>query len=150
MPTITPFLWFDGHLAEALAFYTELFDDAVTEGVSTGPDGGVYMATLSLHGQRLILLNGGPHYELTPAFSLFVSVEGQDELDHYWDALCKEGEPSRCGWLVDKFGLSWQIVPTCLGQLMGDPDRERADRVTHAMLTMEKLDIAALQAEHDA
>jgi len=107
------------------------------------------MARLRLAGQELVLLNGGPVYQLTPAFSLFVSVEGQDEVDRYWDALIDGGEPSRCGWLVDRFGVSWQIVPTALGRLMGDPDRERAGRVTQAMLGMVKLDVAALQAAYD-
>ena len=95
-------------------------------------------------------LDGGPSHALTPAFSLFVSVEGQDEVDRYWDALVVGGEPGRCGWLVDRFGLSWQVVPTILGQLMGAQDRERADRVVQAMLAMSKLDVAGLQAAYDA
>ena len=149
MPTITPFLWFDGRVAEAVRFYTTVFGDSAILEESPGPDGELFMARLRLAGQELVLLNGGPVYQLTPAFSLFVSVEGQDEVDRYWDALIDGGEPSRCGWLVDRFGVSWQIVPTALGRLMGDPDRERAGRVTQAMLGMVKLDVAALQAAYD-
>ncbi len=155
MPTITPFLWFDGQVAEAVAFYTSVFGDSVvlsttpySEG-GAGPAGELMMAHFRLAGQELMVLNGGPHYSLTPAFSLFVSVDTQEEVDYYWDRLCDGGEPSRCGWLVDRFGLSWQIVPTALGRLMGDPDPERAARVTQAMLAMNKIEVAGLQAAYD-
>jgi predicted 3-demethylubiquinone-9 3-methyltransferase (glyoxalase superfamily) len=150
MPTITPFLWFDGRLGEALAFYTSVFDDSAVLERVPGPGDTVMMARLRLGGAELMALDGGPVYPLTPAFSLFVSVEGQDEVDRYWDALVEGGEAGRCGWLVDRFGLSWQVVPTILGQLMGDPNRERADRVVQAMLAMSKLDVAGLQAAYDA
>ena len=111
--------------------------------------GQVMLASFSLNGQEVMALNGGPVYELSPAFSFFVSCEDQDEVDRYWDALIEGGEPSECGWLVDRFGLSWQIVPTALGRLMSDPDRERAGRVMQAMLGMVKLDVAGLQAAYD-
>ena len=123
MPTITPFLWFDGRLEEAVTFYTSIFGDSAVLDRTPGPEGGLMMARFRLAGLELMALDGGPHYAHTPAFSLFVSVEGQEEVDRYWDALVDGGEPSRCGWLVDRFGLSWQVVPTRLGQLMGDPDR---------------------------
>ena len=98
-----------------------------------------------LEGQKFTALNGGPIFKFTPAISFFVNCESQEELDHYWDALSEGGEEGQCGWLTDKYGLSWQIVPTALGQLMGDPDPEKAGRVTQAMLKMTKLDIAELQ-----
>lgn len=149
MPTITPFLWFDGRLGEAVDFYTSLFgDSAVLERVP-GPEDSVMMARFRLAGVELMALDGGPAHALTPAFSLFVSVEGQAEVDHYWDALVEGGEAGQCGWLVDRFGLSWQVIPTALGELMGAPDRERAGRVMQAMLTMSKLDVAGLQAAYD-
>ncbi|HXK20950.1 MAG TPA: VOC family protein [Polyangiaceae bacterium] len=111
-----------------------------------GGGGKVMSVTFELAGQRLIALNGGPHYQLTPAFSLFVSVTTQAELDRIWDALLAGGgKPSRCGWLVDRFGLSWQVVPTVLGKLMSDPDPERSSRAVQAMMGMVKLDIAALE-----
>jgi len=107
------------------------------------------MASFRLAGQDFMGLNGGPMYAFTPAISLFVSCEGQDEVDYYWDRLVEGGSPSRCGWLVDRFGLSWQIIPTALGRLMGDPDPERAGRVMQAMLAMTKIEVAGLQAAYD-
>jgi predicted 3-demethylubiquinone-9 3-methyltransferase (glyoxalase superfamily) len=150
MATITPFLWFNGRIREAADFYASVFGaDAVVE-TSGGPGDELMSATVEALGQRFIIFNGGPHYALTPAFSLFVLVEGQDEVDHYWDALLDGGEMSRCGWLVDRFGVSWQIVPTALPRLMGDPDRAKAQRVIDAMLGMQKLVVAELQAAYDA
>jgi len=148
MPTITPFLWFDNQLEEAMSFYASVFGDSAVLG-TPGPAGEVMMATFRLAGQDFMGLNGGPMYAFTPAISLFVSCEGQDEVDYFWDRLCEGGSPSQCGWLVDRFGLSWQIIPTALGRLLGDPDRERAGRVMQAMLGMVKLDIAGLQAAYD-
>ncbi len=152
MTTITPFLWFEEKLDEAVAFYTSLFGDSALlsttrfpEG-SPGPAGEIMMATFRLAGQQFMALNGGPRFSFTPAISFLVSVEGQDEVDRLWDALCEGGAPGQCGWLVDRFGLSWQIVPTALGQLMGDPDPQRAGRVMQAMLGMTKIEIAGLQA----
>lgn len=104
MPTITPFLWFDGRVGEAVAFYTSVFGDGAVLDQAPGTDGDVMMATVRMGGSELMLFNGGPHHSLTPAVSLFVSVDGQDEVDHYWSALVEGGEPGRCGWLVDRFG----------------------------------------------
>lgn len=149
MTSITPCLWFDGRVDEALDFYTSLFGDAAILDRTPGPDGQVLTARLHLAGQDLMILNGGPHFALTPAFSLFLSVEGQDEVDKYWDALCDGGEPSQCGWLVDRFGVSWQVVPTILGELLGGSDPEGSGRAMQALLAMTKLDVAALQAAYD-
>ena len=155
MPKITPFLWFDGRVGEVVDFYTSLFGDSAVldttrypEG-SPGPAGEVMIATFRLGGQEFMALNGGPQFEFTPAISFFVSCEGQDEVDHLWDRLVEGGSPGQCGWLVDRFGLSWQIVPTALGQLMGDPDPERAGRVMHAMLAMTKIEIAGLRDAYE-
>jgi len=150
VPTITPFLWLDGRVGEAVDFYTSLFDDSAVIDSSPGPDGDVFLATFTLGGQEFMILNGGPHYSLTPAFSMFLSLESQEEVDRYWDALGEGGEPGPCGWLVDRFGVSWQVIPSVLGRLMGDPDPVRAGRVRDAMLAMSKIDVAGLQAAYDA
>ena len=152
MPTITPFLWFDGDLAEPIAFYTSIFPD--TAGPDTlGPndDGPIFTATMELCGQQLMLLNGGPvHAGFTESISLFVSVETQDEIDDLWERLTADGgETGRCGWLKDRFGLSWQVVPTVLGSLIGSSNRTRAQQAIDTMMQMDKLDIAALQAAYD-
>ena len=155
MSKVTPFLWFDGHVEEAVEFYTSVFGDSAVLEVtrypegSPGPAGGVMTARLRLADQEVMLLDGGPHYQLTPAFSFFVSCEDQDEVDHFWGRLLEGGTPSQCGWLTDRFGLSWQIVPTALMQLMGDPDPARSGRVMKAMLAMTKIEIAGLQAAAD-
>jgi predicted 3-demethylubiquinone-9 3-methyltransferase (glyoxalase superfamily) len=152
MPTVTPFLWFDDQLEAALARYAEVFDDFEVVDVRRWPDampergGQVMSARFRLLEQEVMALNGGPHYTLTPAFSLFVACDGQDEIDRYWNALVEGGTPLMCGWLTDRFGVSWQIIPSELDQLLGDPDPERAGRATQAMLTMVKLDLAALRA----
>jgi predicted 3-demethylubiquinone-9 3-methyltransferase (glyoxalase superfamily) len=149
MQTITPFLWFDNNLEEALAFYTSIFKDSEILNVNrAGPDGPLFMATFRLNGQTLMGLNGGPMYKFTEALSMFVSVETQDEVDHLWDSLSAGGELQQCGWLKDKFGLSWQIVPTALGELMGGPDPARSQRVMQAILKMVKIDIQALRDAH--
>ena len=149
MQTITPFLWFDNNLEEALAFYTSIFKDSEILNVNrAGPDGPLFMATFRLNGQTLMGLNGGPMYKFTEALSMFVSVETQDEVDYLWDSLSAGGELQQCGWLKDKFGLSWQIVPTALGELMGDPDPAKSQRVMQAMLKMVKLDIQGLRDAH--
>jgi predicted 3-demethylubiquinone-9 3-methyltransferase (glyoxalase superfamily) len=152
MPTITPFLWFDGDLAEPIAFYTSIFSHPATPDVHpTIEDGPVFSATIELCGQRLMLLNGGPaHAGFTESISLFVSVDTQTEIDDLWERLtADDGEPGRCGWLKDRYGMSWQIVPDVLGSLLGSSDRTRAHQATDAMLQMTKLDIAALQAAYD-
>ena len=141
---ITPFLWFDGKAEEAANFYVSLFEDSNVLNVSRGPDGKAFMVTFQLAGQEYYALNGGPRYSLTPAFSLFVHCKTQEEVDGFWDKLCADGgEESRCGWLVNKFGLSWQIIPDALGELMGDPDPAKAGRVMQAMLQMNKIELAA-------
>ena len=152
MPSITPFLWFDTDLIEPIAFYTSLFPNAAPPEVRrSADDGPIFTATIDLCGQQLMLLNGGPaHAGFTEAISLFVSVDTQDEIDSLWERLTAGGgEPGRCGWLKDRYGLSWQVVPTVLGTLLGSPDRARAQQAMEAMLQMNKLDIAVLQAAYD-
>ncbi|HEX2877051.1 MAG TPA: VOC family protein [Polyangiaceae bacterium] len=142
---ITPFLWFDSQAAEAAAMYCEIFENSRILDTSRAGEK-VMSVTFELSGQRIMALNGGPHYKLNPAFSLFVSVETQAELDRIWEALLAGGgEPTRCGWLVDRFGLSWQVIPTALPRLMSDPDPARAGRAVQAMMGMIKLDIAGLE-----
>ena|SRR5437868_1021052 len=147
MQQITPFLWFDGEVGAAVKFYCTVFKDSKVISIM-GSGKNVMSATLRLNGQKLILFNGGPHYKLTPAFSLFISCETQQEIDYYWTRLLKGGEASRCGWLEDRFGVSWQIIPDVLGELLGDNDENKADRAMQAMLKMEKLDIKALKLAH--
>jgi predicted 3-demethylubiquinone-9 3-methyltransferase (glyoxalase superfamily) len=152
MPSITPFLWFDTDLAEPIAFYTSIFPDAEgSEAPGDGNEGPVFSASIELCGQQLLLLNGGPvHAGFTESISLLVSVETQVEIDDLWERLIADGgQASRCGWLKDRYGLSWQIVPTLLGTLLGSSNRTRAQQATDAMMTMERLDIAALQAAYD-
>ena len=146
MHGITPFLWFDDNAEEAIEFYTSIFpDSAITSMQRQGEDGPLFMATVRLAGQDLMILNGGPHYELSPAFSLFVSCEDQAEVDRYWGLLAEGGEESMCGWLVDRFGLSWQVIPAALGEYLGDPDAERRQRATEAMLSMGKIDLEGIR-----
>ena len=145
--TVTPFLWFDSAAEDAARAYTSLFADSrVVEVTRAG--GRVQSATIVLAGQRYILFNGGPHFALDAAFSLMVQVETQEELDAIWDALIAGGKASRCGWLVDRFGVSWQVVPSALPTLLGDADPAKAKRALDAMLGMQKLDIAALKQAH--
>ncbi len=149
MQKITPFLWFDDNLEDAMEFYAGIFDDARIVSVSrAGGDGPVFTATFELAGQTFMGLNGGPEFKFTEAFSLFVNCEDQAEVDRLWERLSAGGEVQMCGWLKDKFGLSWQIIPKQLGELMGDPDPAKAKRVMDAMLQMKKIDVAALQKAH--
>lgn len=156
MQKITPFLWFDNNAGEAIELYTSVFKNSKTINVrrygKTGPmpEGTVMTGTIELEGQQFMLLNAGPMFSFTPAISLYVNCETQEEVDYYWERLTADGgKESRCGWLEDKFGLSWQIVPSILGELLGDPDQARADRAMSAMMQMGKLDIAALKAAAD-
>lgn len=152
MLSITPFLWFDTDLAEPIAFYTSIFPAAASPDLHrSAGEAPVFAATLELCGQKLMLLNGGPvHAGFTEAISLFVSVETQNEIDDLWHRLIDNGgEPGRCGWLKDRYGLSWQIVPSLLGTLIGAPDRTRAGQAMDAMMQMDKLDIAVLQTAFD-
>lgn len=153
MQPMIPFLWFDGRAGEAMQFYTSVFKNSRIESVTRAGDarvdGGILMGQFVLNGQKFIALNGGPHYSFSPAVSFFIPCETQEEIDELWSKLCEDGEPQRCGWLKDKFGLSWQIVPSALGGWLYDPDSERSSRVMQAMLSMVKLDIAGLKAAYD-
>lgn len=140
---IKPFLWFDGNAEEAARFYVSIFRDSKIE--STGS-----MATrFQIEGMQFIALNGGPQYAFSPAVSFLVSCETQAEVDELWSRLSEGGETQRCGWLKDRFGLSWQIVPTVLGDMLDDDDDEKSERVMQAMLQMDKIDIAALKRAYE-
>ncbi len=147
MNKITPFLWFNDDAEQAINFYKRVFKNVKVLDESRQPDGKLFTATIELEGQRLALLNGGPHYKLNEAFSLFVNCESQEEVDRLWHALTADGgEPGRCGWCKDKFGLSWQIIPSEMMTLMGDKDPARAGRAMQAMLQMNKIDLAVMRA----
>ncbi len=146
MQGITPCLWFNHNAEAALAFYADIFPDLRVIETVPGPDGGLLTAIFELAGQRLMALNGGPQFPLTEAISLLVSCDTQAEVDELWTKLTADGgEESMCGWLKDRFGLSWQIIPTRLMALLAGPDPARAQRATAAMLQMRKIDIAALE-----
>lgn len=154
---ITPFLWFDHEAEEAASFYVSVFPNAEIRHVSHYgegaplPAGTVLTVDFTLAGQRFTALNGGPAFTFSEAVSFVVHCQTQDEVDHYWEHLTRGGDEQaqRCGWLKDRYGLSWQIVPDQLPELLGDPDPEKAQRTMQAMLQMTKLDIAALQRAHD-
>jgi predicted 3-demethylubiquinone-9 3-methyltransferase (glyoxalase superfamily) len=147
---VIPFLWFDGTAEEATDFYLSVFKNSKRLSVMPGPDGKAMGTTFEIEGQKFHTLNGGPKYKFTPAISLFVNCETQQEVDELWAKLLSGGgKEDRCGWLRDKYGLSWQIIPTALGRLMGDKDRVKAGRVMQAMMGMVKIDIAALQRAFD-
>jgi predicted 3-demethylubiquinone-9 3-methyltransferase (glyoxalase superfamily) len=153
---IIPFLWFDGKAEEAAQFYTAIFPNSTIGEIlrngpqSPGPEGTALTVTFELEGQRLIALNGGPHYQFSPAISFVVNCETQAEVDHYWDQLSAGGKPIQCGWLNDKFGVTWQIVPTILPKLLTDKEHpDKAKRAMQVMMTMVKLDIKALQDAYD-
>jgi predicted 3-demethylubiquinone-9 3-methyltransferase (glyoxalase superfamily) len=145
MQKMTTFLWFDGNVAEAMDLYRSVFPGSKVLSTTPGPNGSLMSATFELDGQRFIAFNGGPHLKLTPAVSMYVNCETQAEVDELWAKLTDGGEESHCGWLVDRFGLSWQIIPSILPRLLGDLDREKAGRAMNAMLQMQKIDIAALE-----
>jgi predicted 3-demethylubiquinone-9 3-methyltransferase (glyoxalase superfamily) len=149
MQKITPFLWFDGKAEEAANFYVSLFPGSRIVSTMPGPDGKAMGVTFELAGQQFYALNGGPQFTFTPAISMFVNCETQAEVDELWEKISAGGQKQRCGWVTDKYGLSWQIVPTVLGRMLGDPDRNRANRVMQAMLQMEKLDSAALKRAYE-
>ena len=156
MQKITPFLWFNNQAEEAINFYISLFKNSQILSVSRygeggpGPKGAVMTATFRLDGQEFMALNGGPYFKFTEAISLFVNCETQAEVDGLWEKLSEGGEEGQCGWLKDRFGLSWQIVPTALGAMLGDPDPKKAQNVMQAMLQMTKIDIAGLRRAYDA
>jgi predicted 3-demethylubiquinone-9 3-methyltransferase (glyoxalase superfamily) len=144
---ITPFLWFDTQAEEAAQFYTSIFKGSKILAVSPGPDGSVMVVNFQLAGQEFTALNGGPRFKFSEAFSFVVSCENQKEIDEYWSRLTADGgEESMCGWLKDKFGFSWQIVPAEMGKLMSQRDPQKAGRVMEALLKMRKLDVATLKA----
>ncbi|MFI5014534.1 MAG: VOC family protein [Hyphomicrobiales bacterium] len=151
MRKITPFLWFDNQAEEAMNFYTSIFENSKVVKVSRngeagpGPKGAVMSATFQLDGQEFIALNGGPHFTFSPAISFFVNCETQQEVDELWEKLSEGGEKQRCGWLKDKYGLSWQIIPSVLGKLLQDKDATKSGRVMKAMLQMDKIDIKGLE-----
>jgi predicted 3-demethylubiquinone-9 3-methyltransferase (glyoxalase superfamily) len=145
MQKITPFLWFDGKAEEAMNFYLSIFKNAKIVSLNRGPNGMVITAKFQLDGQDFIALNGGPQFTFTDALSLFVNCERQQEVDELWEKLSEGGEAGRCGWLKDKYGLSWQVVPSVLGELMQDKDPEKSKRVMEAMFQMDKIDIKTLQ-----
>ncbi|MFL5921810.1 MAG: VOC family protein [Gaiellaceae bacterium] len=156
MPKVTPWLWFDTDGEEAAKFYTSVFPNSkiveITRHGSAGPrpEGTVLTVSFDLDGQRFVALNGGPEFSFTEAVSFMVECADQPEVDHYWNALSDGGEPGPCGWLKDRYGLSWQIVPRALHELLGDPDREKAQRVMGAMLQMGKIEIAELERAAEA
>jgi predicted 3-demethylubiquinone-9 3-methyltransferase (glyoxalase superfamily) len=151
MQKITPYLWFDTEGEDAARFYTSVFPNSriveIARYGSAGPrpEGSVMTVGFELDGQKFVALNGGPEFTFSEAISFQVSCETQDEVDEYWDRLSEGGEEGPCGWLKDRYGLSWQIVPTALFRLLDDPDREKAQRVMEAMLQMKKIEIAGLE-----
>ena len=148
MPTITPFLWFDSQAEEAMNFYISIFKNEKVLSVSRA-NGKVMSVTFELEGQKLMGLNAGPQFKFTEAISLFVDCETQEEVDELWEKLSEGGEKGRCGWLKDKYGLSWQIIPTALGKLMSDPDPEKSKAVFQAMLKMNKIVIEDLKRAYE-
>ncbi|MGH7740253.1 MAG: VOC family protein [bacterium] len=148
---ITPFLWFDGQAEEAAKFYVSLFKKSKIKSVThygeagPGEKGKVMSVVFQLEGMDFFALNGGPHFKFTPAISMFVDCETQKEVDSLWEKLSEGGRKDRCGWLQDKYGLSWQVVPSILGKLLGDKDKAKAKRVMEAMMQMSKLDIAGFK-----
>ncbi len=152
---ITPYLWFDDQAEEAARFYVSIFKDSKIVNIayyaegSPRPKGSVLTVVFQLEGQQFVALNGGPQFPFTEAISLFVNCETQAEVDELWQKLLDGGQPQMCGWLKDRYGVSWQIVPGALGAMLADPDPARAQRVTEAMLKMVKLDLAALEEAYD-
>ncbi|MEP6920321.1 MAG: VOC family protein [bacterium] len=159
MQNIIPFLWFDDKAEEAVNLYVSLFKNSKVKGIARyseeasaaagRPAGTVMTVEFELNGQPFMALNGGPHFKFTEAVSLMVNCETQHEIDEFWEKLSEGGQTSQCGWLKDKYGLSWQVVPTVLGQMMKDGDPQKSKRVMEAMLKMTKMDIALLQKAYD-
>lgn len=155
MQKISPFLWFDNQAEEAMHFYVSIFKQSKVGHIvrygdaGPGPNGSVMTASFELDGQQFTALNGGPRFKFTEAISFVVDCQDQAEVDDLWDRLSEGGEKGPCGWLKDKFGLSWQIVPSVLIELISDPDRQKSRRVMEAMLQMSKIDVAKLKAAHE-
>lgn len=155
MQKITPFLWFDGKAEEAMNFYTSIFKNSKIGDIrrygeaGPGPKGTVMSAIFELDGQEFIALNGGPQFTFSPAISFFVNRSTQEEVDELWEKLSEGGEKLRCGWLKDKYGVSWQIIPDALGKMLNDPDPQKSQRVMKAMMQMKKIDIAGLKQAYE-
>ncbi len=150
MQKITPFLWFDTQAEEAMNFYTSIFKHSKVLGVTPGPNGRAISVSFELEGQEFIGLNAGPQFKFNESISFLVDCKTQAEVDELWEKLTADGgEEGRCGWLKDKYGLSWQIIPTALNEMLSDPDPEKAGRVMQAMLKMNKIDIQGLQRAYD-
>jgi predicted 3-demethylubiquinone-9 3-methyltransferase (glyoxalase superfamily) len=155
MQKITPFLWFENQAEEAAKFYTTIFKNSkITKTMrcgdaGPGPKGSVLTIGFELDGQPVTAINGGPHYQLNPAFSFVVHCQSQEEVDYYWDKLGEEGKPMQCGWLTDKFGLSWQVLPNVMIEMLEGTDAEKSARAMQAMMQMVKLDINKLQAAYE-
>jgi predicted 3-demethylubiquinone-9 3-methyltransferase (glyoxalase superfamily) len=155
MQKISPFLWFDNQAEEAVNLYVSIFKNSKRGNVTRygdagpGPKGSVMTASFELEGQQFTALNGGPHFKFTEAVSFVVNCETQEEVDELWDKLSEGGQTQQCGWLKDKFGLSWQIIPSALPKLINDPDPQKSQRVMEAMLQMTKIDIAKLRQAHE-
>ncbi len=149
MKKITPFLWFDHQAEEAMNFYISVFKNSKMLGVTPGPNGTVMSATFELEGQEFMAFNAGPQFKFTEAISLFVDCKTQAEVDELWEKLSEGGEEGRCGWVKDKYGLWWQIIPSALGELMSDKDAGKAKRVMEAMLQMNKIDIKGLRQAYE-
>jgi predicted 3-demethylubiquinone-9 3-methyltransferase (glyoxalase superfamily) len=156
MPKISPFLWFDNQAEQAANFYVSVFPNSRIKKTSRygdagpGPKGSVMVVEFELDGQTFIALNGGPQFKFTEAISFSVECKTQKEVDEYWEKLTAGGEPGPCGWLKDRYGLSWQVNPTVLGELLSDPDPKKSKRVMEAMLQMKKIDIAGLKRAYEA
>jgi len=152
MQKITPFFWYNGDIEAVMNFYSSVFKDSKIVSVNKfkNPEvGEVVMGTMQIHGQDFYFLNGGSHFKFTPAISMYVNCETQQEVDELWEKLLDGGEPMACGWITDKFGISWQIIPALLTKLMNDPDPEKSKRVMQAMMTMIKIDTVKLQQAYD-
>ena len=155
MQKIVPFLWFNDQAEEAVNFYVSLFPNSKVTSMSRhgdagpGPKGSVMSATFQLDGQEFHALNGGPHYTFTPAISMFINCESQQEVDTLWEKLSAGGRKDRCGWLQDRYGLSWQVIPKALGEMLRDKDPQKSKRVMQAMLQMDRIDIAKLKQAYD-
>ncbi len=155
-PKITPFLWFDNDAEDAMNFYTSVFKNSSVDSINRIgkgghlPEGSVMICSFTLEGQKFMALNAGPHFKFNEAVSFYVSCDSQEEVDYYWNKLTADGgAESQCGWLKDKFGLSWQIIPTALPELMSDPDLEKGGRVMQAMMGIRKIEIEELQEAYD-
>jgi predicted 3-demethylubiquinone-9 3-methyltransferase (glyoxalase superfamily) len=156
MNKITPFLWFDNNAEEAITLWTAIFKDSKIHSISRYgagaplPEGLLFTATVEIEGQTVMVMNAGPHYKLNESFSFYINCKDQHEIDRLWEQLTANGgEESQCGWLKDKCGVSWQIIPTDLGELLRDPDPARAGRTMQAMLAMRKIDVAGLRRAAD-